>query len=113
MPFDALPSEETKHAEARHLLLSAADVIRERGWTSGGTQKDGRVCALMALALAADAPVYSPTGAHLLAMNALSDHLGVPRGCSGIFWWNDTLYSRTWRPERRVILALEGAAASL
>lgn len=72
----------------RKLLYRAAEVIEERGWTTGAWEdRQGRVCMTGAIKVAADLPTNylsatgKPTG-HAAAVNralgALCSHLGIP-----------------------------------
>lgn len=83
--------------EARQILLRAAEIIEERGWTRGHFAKSGRVCVVRALDLARG-------GNGILGTEAvLRRYLGV----DNLVTWNDAQKSR-----QVVVKTMRQAAAS-
>ena len=101
----------------RALLLRAAEVIEERGWTQGSyCDGDGGVCAMGAISVGAGYPPESIDGlANYVSGKAVMKLIKVidPQGkfvdrIGSIPDWNDT----RGRTKEEVIAALRTAAAS-
>lgn len=70
------------------ILLRAADLIEQRGWTQGRAEdNEGRLCMLGAISVAASHTVFDAYKAGTTAAGALYHYLGGP-----IPAWNDNAH---------------------
>lgn len=93
----------TAPTTVKDVLLRAADLIEERGWTRGAAERRGRVCALKAVELAATEGGVSlwPAASHL-------DRLLDEAGRLTVLSWNDGVA----KSRQEVVRTLRAAAST-
>jgi hypothetical protein len=112
-PFDSLsppPQEETTKeqltpplTDVQRVLLRAAEIIEERGWCRAAYIENGRLCAVGAIATAAEGNAFSLAPRVERAIRSFNDFIG---GSVRIEAWNDA----PGRTQSEIVNALRSAA---